>query len=186
MKTLNFYYIDLKYIRDLSSIDDNIMSISPQRGKQNRPFVGVIVLLNGRKYCIPLTSPKDKFRSMKSQVDFIKIFDEGQRDDTGNYKLIGVLNINNMIPVSEMFIRKVDLEVREKDKSEIRLHKQLMQKQIKWCREHAKTIENRANKVYDMVVNHPERNQNLVKRSSMFEKLEEELDKLETKKKPKK
>ena len=38
MKELNFYYIDLKYIRDLSNADDNIMSISPQRGKQNRPY----------------------------------------------------------------------------------------------------------------------------------------------------
>lgn len=36
MKELNFYYIDLKYIRNLSNVDDNVMSISPQRGKQNR------------------------------------------------------------------------------------------------------------------------------------------------------
>ena len=48
MKVLNFYYIDLKYIRDLSNVDDNVLSISPQRGKQNRPFVGVLLLLNGK------------------------------------------------------------------------------------------------------------------------------------------
>ena len=69
MKVLNFYYIDLKYIRDLSNVDDNVLSISPQRGKQNRPFVGVLLLLNGRKYCIPLTSPKEKFKSMKSLLE---------------------------------------------------------------------------------------------------------------------
>ena len=46
MKKLNLYNIDLKYIRDLSSIDDNIMSISLQRGKQNRPFVGVLNMNN--------------------------------------------------------------------------------------------------------------------------------------------
>lgn len=50
MKKLDLYYIDLKYIRDLSHTDDNVMSISPQRGKQNRPFVGVVVLMNGRNY----------------------------------------------------------------------------------------------------------------------------------------
>lgn len=66
MKKLDLYYIDLKYIRDLSHTDDNVMSISPQRGKQNRPFVGVVVLMNGRNYCIPLTSPKDKFKNKKS------------------------------------------------------------------------------------------------------------------------
>ena len=86
------------------------MSISPQRGKQNSPFVGVVVLMNGRKYCIPLTSPKDKFKNKKSQVDFIKVFDEERRDENGQFKLIGVLNINNMIPVDDiMFFRELKL-----------------------------------------------------------------------------
>ena len=138
MKKLDLYYIDLKYIRDLSHTDDNVMSISPQRGKQNRPFVGVVVLMNGRKYCIPLTSPKDKFKNKKSQVDFIKVFDEERRDENGQFKLIGVLNINNMIPVDDRYIKKVNLAVLSNDKP----------------RNHIDTIENRANKVYDMVVNH--------------------------------
>ena len=181
MKKLDFYYIDLKYIRDLAKVDDNVMSISPQRGKQNRPFAGVVILMNGRKYCIPLTSPKAKFKNKKSQVDFIKILDENMKEDDGKFKLIGVLNINNMIPVDETFIKKVDLVIHDKDKPEVRIHKQLMQKQLKWCRDHVDTIENRANKVYDMVVNHPEKNRNLVKRSSHFDKLEIILDKLLTK-----
>ena len=46
MKELNFYYIDLKYIRNLSKVDDNVMSVSPQLDKQDRPFVGMILLLN--------------------------------------------------------------------------------------------------------------------------------------------
>lgn len=178
MKKLDLYYIDLKYIRDLSHTDDNVMSISPQRGKQNRPFVGVVVLMNGRKYCIPLTSPKDKFKNKKSQVDFIKVFDEERRDENGQFKLIGVLNINNMIPVDDRYIKKVNLAVLSNDKPDIAAKKRLMQKQIKWCRSHIDTIENRANKVYDMVVNHPDKNHNLVKRSSKFDKLETLLDKL--------
>ena len=178
MKKLDLYYIDLKYIRDLSHADDNVMSISPQRGKQNRPFVGVVVLMNDRKYCIPLTSPKDKFKNKKSQVDFIKVFDEDRRDTNSQFKLIGVLNINNMIPVDERYIKKVDLALHDADKPDIRAQKQLMQKQIKWCRDHIDTIENRVNKVYDMVVNHPDKNRNLVKRSSKFAKQETLLDKL--------
>ncbi|MCR4687033.1 MAG: type III toxin-antitoxin system ToxN/AbiQ family toxin [Lachnospiraceae bacterium] len=178
MKKLDLYYIDLKYIRDLSRVDDNVMSISPQRGKQNRPFVGVVVLINGRNYCVPLTSPKDKFKNKRSQVDFIKIFDENRRDANGQYKLIGVLNINNMIPVNGYFIKKVDIAVKGDDKPDIVAKKRLMQKQIKWCRKHVDTIENRANKVYDMVINHPDKNQNLVKRSSKFYELEKMLDKI--------
>ena len=182
MKVIDFYYIDLKYIRDLSKVDDNVMSISPQRGKQKRPFVGVIVLLNGRRYCIPLTSPKFKFKTMKCQVDLLKIFDESKKDDNGAPKLIGVLNINNMIPVDEPFISKVDLTIHDNDRSNIKVHKQLMQKQLRWCRAHVDTIENRANKVYDMVVNHPDKNCKLVRRSSKFIKLEIIADKLEKKK----
>ena len=78
MDKLDLYYIDLKYIRKLANADSNVMSVSPQRGKAGRPFVGVVVLVNDRKYCIPLTSPKEKFLNKKSQVDFIKIFDDFQ------------------------------------------------------------------------------------------------------------
>ena len=87
MEKLDLYYIDLKYIRNLSNADDNVMSISPQRGKENRPFVGVIVLVNGMEYCIPLTSPQDKFKTKKSQIDFIKIFDESRRDENNQLSL---------------------------------------------------------------------------------------------------
>lgn len=177
LKKLNFYYIDLKYIRDLSNADDNVMSISPQRGKENRPFVGVVVLLNGRHYCIPLTSPKPKFQNKKSQVDFIKIFDDSKKNEDGTSKLIGVLNINNMIPVIDSVIQKVDLTIHKNDVIEIKNHKELMQKQLKWCRDHADTIENRANKVYDLVTNKPDKNRNLVKRSSKFAELEKIADK---------
>jgi len=175
MEKLDLYYIDLKYIRNLSNADDNVMSISPQRGKENRPFVGVIVLVNGAEYCIPLTSPKDKFRSKKSQIDFIKIFDEGKRDDNNQFKLIGVLNINNMIPVAEAVITKVDLTIHKNDSPEVKRSKVLMQKQLAWCRDNVDVITNRAQKVYDLVVNTPEKNKNLTKRSSKFKALEAEL-----------
>ena len=117
---------------------------------------------------------------MKSQVDFLKIFEESKKGDN---KLIGVLNINNMIPVDESVIRKVDMTIHDKDNGEVKAHKRLMQKQLKWCREHVDTIENRANKVYDKVVNNPEKNINLVRRSSKFSKLELVADKMKTKKK---
>lgn len=44
------YHVNLKYIRNLSHVDDNVMLISPQIGKENRLFVGVILLLNSMIY----------------------------------------------------------------------------------------------------------------------------------------
>ena len=174
MDLLDFYHIDLKYVRDLAKRDGNVLSVSPQRGKESRPFLGVVVLISGHKYCIPLTSPKEKFRR-KSAVDFIKIFDNKQRDSQGQQKLIGVLNINNMIPVKDDLIHKVDIRIHKKDRPEIRRKKHLMQNQLRWCRDNSKTIVSRANKVYGLVVNQSEKNRNLVRRSVDFEKAEQFL-----------
>lgn len=178
---LDFYLVDLKYIRSLSKIDDNVLSISPQRGKQNRPFVGIITVVNGRGYCVPLTSPKDKFKNRKSQIDFIKIFDPDNKENDGNPKLIGVLNINNMIPVTSDVIKKIDLTINQSDDLQTRSYKHLQQKQLNWCRKNVNVIENRVNKVYDLVVNHPEKNRNLTKRTSKLKKLEEILDAIKKK-----
>lgn len=45
-KRLSIYQIDMKYIRDLAKVDDKVMSISPQENKENRPFVGIVIIMN--------------------------------------------------------------------------------------------------------------------------------------------
>lgn len=77
---LKLYYVNLKYIRNLHSVDTHVPSISPQIGKQNRPFLGVVVMVNGSKYCIPLSSNSVKknkdFDSMRENITFRKIRDK--------------------------------------------------------------------------------------------------------------
>ncbi len=36
------YKVDMKYIRNLHNIDDKVLSVSPQTGKDNRVFVGIV------------------------------------------------------------------------------------------------------------------------------------------------
>ena len=57
---LEVYRIDMKYIRNLHNIDDRVLSVSPQIGKDERPFLGVIIVCNTHKYCVPLSKPKKK------------------------------------------------------------------------------------------------------------------------------
>ena len=38
---LSLYYIDLKYIRELHKIDEHVQSVSPQKGKARKPFLGL-------------------------------------------------------------------------------------------------------------------------------------------------
>lgn len=177
MEKLNLYYIDMKYVRNLSHVDDHVMSVSPQRQKQSRPFVGVVVMLNGRSYCIPLSSPKAKFEKMKSQLDLFKILDDRHKNSNGAPKLLGVLNINNMIPVDKAVIKEVDLRVSPKDDRETQRYKELMQMQIKFCRQNADVILSRARKVYDLVMLTPEKNRNLTRRCLNFAALESVLEK---------
>lgn len=176
MELLNLYSIDIKYIRDLTKADQHVMSVSPQIGKETRPFVGIVIVMNNKQYCIPITSPKPKFEN-KSQVDFVKIFDEHSKNSKGAPKVIGILNINNMIPVSENVINKINLSYSPNDDYNTRLRKDLMQKEIRWCRKNIETIHNRANKVYKLVTETPEKNRRLTARCLNFLKLEKVLEK---------
>jgi protein AbiQ len=38
------YKVDMKYIRDLHRIDDKVLSVSPQTGKENRVFIGIVMV----------------------------------------------------------------------------------------------------------------------------------------------
>lgn len=55
-KRFKLYYVNKKYIRNLHNVDDNVPSVSPQAGKQSRSFLGIVTIVNGSRFCIPLTS----------------------------------------------------------------------------------------------------------------------------------
>ena len=53
---LSLYSVNMKLIRNMHNQgDDRVFSVSPQTGKDNRPFVGLVVILDNRQYCIPLS-----------------------------------------------------------------------------------------------------------------------------------
>ncbi|MCM1463282.1 MAG: type III toxin-antitoxin system ToxN/AbiQ family toxin [Bacteroides sp.] len=161
----------MKYIRNLSNVDDNVLSVSPQIGKENRPFVGVLLICGKKEYCVPLSSPKPKHEKMKNDKDFSKILD---RDG----KLIGVLNFNMMIPVDKRFIKLAHLDASKSDTDQIAEYKQLMRDQLAWCNANIDTIVRKANKLYELVTLTPEKSRNLTRRCCDFKKLEAVLDKM--------
>ena len=111
------YKVDIKYIRNLHNIDDKVFSVSPQAGKDNRVFVGIVIICGAHKYCIPLSSPKEKHKKMKNSMDFSKIEVNG--------KLLGVLNFNLMIPIEEEQLQLVDTTIFKRDKENIKYYKRL-------------------------------------------------------------
>ena len=142
---LYLYTVDMKLIRNYHNQgDEHVFSVSPQRGKDNRPFVGVVVICNEKQYCIPLSSPKEKHQTKKNDLDFHRILDaEG--------KLIGALDFNNMIPVREDVIRKINVKVHSTDAPALKHYKNLVVDQIAFCQQNQEIIVVKANKLYRMV-----------------------------------
>lgn len=178
MKELNIYDVDLKYVRDLHKADSDVMSQSPQIAKDNRRYIGIIIMLNGQKYCIPLSSGnKDKYQKKSKNIDLLKIPDPQRKNENGAPKTLAVLNINNMIPVDNSVISKVNLKILQNDSIEMRQRKGLLQKELRWCRDNYDTIERRARKVYSLVADTPDKDKNLTRRCCDFKKLEAVLEK---------
>ena len=67
--------------------------------KEKRPFVGIILKINNINYFAPLSSPKEKHKKMKNNIDFLKI--NNGRD--------GVINLNNMIQIPYQYYYKIDI-----------------------------------------------------------------------------
>ena len=150
MKTrFKLYDVNKKYIRNLHKIDDNVPSVSPQIGKQERPFLGIVVLINGSKFCIPLSSnsikKSAKFENMRENITFRRICDKEGR-------VLAGLNINNMIPVQEEYLTEIDLRIYLSDSVEIKRWKRLCVKELDWCQSHQNEIERLANELYRMYI----------------------------------
>lgn len=144
-KRLNLYNVNMKYIRNLHNQgDDRVFSVSPQVSKDSRPFVGIVIICENRQYCIPLSSPKEKHKTMKNGLDFHRILD-------ADGKLIGVLDLNNMIPVREDVLREVDLKIHPNDSRDMKYYKNLMIDQLNFCRQNQDILIKKAEKLYKMV-----------------------------------
>lgn len=126
-------------------MDKHVPSVSPQIGKQNRPFLGVVVMVNGAKYCIPLSSnsikKSKKLDSIRENITLRKI-----RDKDG--KLLAVLNLNNMIPVRDEYITPIDLRIKNSDSVSIKQWKKLCAKELNWCQANNSEIERLANELH--------------------------------------
>jgi protein AbiQ len=170
--TFDVYWIDMKYIRNLHNIDDRIFSVSPQAGKEERPFLGIILICNDHKYCIPLSKPKKKHKAMRNSIDFKKIEVDGE--------LIGVLNFNLMIPVEDAQLNKIDTTLRKHDNADTKRRKECLIKELKWCNEHERDLVNTARVLYQKY--NSEDSFSARKQCIDFKRMEKECEKYNNKK----
>lgn len=89
--------------------------------KELRPFIGALFKVNNCEYFAPLSSPKPKHKVLKNSIDMIRIIE-------GVY---GVINFNNMIPVTKNNYSIIDLSKDNKDNISI-YRLELLKNQLRW------------------------------------------------------
>ena len=73
MESIKIYEIDAAYIDYLVPYAPHLFH-NRQKGQQNeRKYIGVVLSINGFDYFAPLSSFKEKHKSMKESIDFIKV-----------------------------------------------------------------------------------------------------------------
>lgn len=129
--------------------------------KELRPFIGILFTIDSLMYFAPLSSPKPKHLKLKSKLDFLKI-------DNGK---LGAINFNNMLPVTENNIIKLDLNKECLTEPEKKYTK-LLKEQLFWLNRNHDKLYGRSKKLYDKFMDGT-LNENIAKRCCNFKLLEE-------------
>ncbi|MDD6834069.1 MAG: type III toxin-antitoxin system ToxN/AbiQ family toxin [Solobacterium sp.] len=131
---LSIYNVDGHYLSYLHKIDRRVPEEHDESQFQ-RPFIGLVLMVSGVKYVIPLSSPKKKHLRMNNTSDFTKI-------DGGK---LGAINFNNMFPVPKgvNVLRRLDLSVPAGSSDDAVSYINLLHDQDAWINR----LENR-NKIY--------------------------------------
>ncbi len=96
---LNFYIIDDNYIWYLSQFDKHIAYNKDEK----RPYIGVVIIVDGHYYFAPLFSPKQKHKTYKDNLTFFKIVNDKTKSD------LGIIRFSDMIPVPQESVYLVDI-----------------------------------------------------------------------------
>ena len=94
MEKLHWYIVDKKYIEYLKNFDDKIQNVDYKLNL--KPFIGIVIKINNFDYYVPISSPKPKHYKMKDGIDFIRVKHQN--------RILGVLNLNNMIPILDKYV----------------------------------------------------------------------------------
>lgn len=134
---MKLYTVTDAYIAYLKGIDSKVLN----NYGGIRPYVGIIIEIGGHKYLAPLTSYKAKQEKLNNNLP--TIFKVHEKGDPSNK--LGLIQLNNMIPVLESEIILIDLPAQEEK------YKKLLEFQIAYIKSEQDTLKKRAEKLYELV-----------------------------------
>ena len=131
MGRLKFYNIDDQYIEYLYQFDKKV----PYNKNSKRPYIGIILEINGITYFASMFSPKQQHSKYKANVTHVRIGEN-----------LGMIKLNNMIPVNKENLKYIDFkEIQDKK------YKLLLIQQNNFIQLNTEKIRNMADKLYKFV-----------------------------------
>lgn len=171
---LKWYIVDNKYVNYLRKYDNKVERID--YNKRIKPYIGIVLNIKEYNYYIPISSVKEKHYKIAEDMDFIKLIQ--------NNKILGVLNINNMIPILNENIKELvynDLEkyIQFNCEKEKKQYIALLSLELKLINNKMNKIRKSAYKIYYEKIKNPD--SRISKRCCNFKLLEEKCKLYESK-----
>lgn len=163
---LKWYIADKEYVNYLRQFDEKVENID--YNTKLKPYIGILIAINEFNYYVPISSAKEKHYKIREGMDFIKVM----QDD----KIIGVLNLNNMIPISDENVKVLNYKDIEKYRDfgsdkEKTLYISFLSFELNLINDKMEKIKKSAMKLYNEKNNNPI--SNVSKRCCNFKLLEE-------------
>jgi protein AbiQ len=123
---LTFINIDQNYLKKLHDVCSEVYY--KESGYESKPYIGILVNNNGKKYVIPLSSAEEG--------DKVK-------------HILSVMDIKKMIPIIEGTYSRVNINPDNNDTDEVKKYKDLLNKEYVFCLKIIPEVIGKANKMYD-------------------------------------
>lgn len=155
-----FINIDQNYLRKLHDACSEVY-YKPS-GYENKPYIGILINKNDRKYAIPLSSAKEKHKTWKNVgKECYLIYETAKKSGMGqgdiwvaseedNVKhILSVIDIKKMIPIVDGAYSRVNINPGDSDTDDIKKYKDLLNKEYSFCLKVINEVIGKANKLYD-------------------------------------
>ncbi len=152
---LGLYNVDTEYLRYLKSIDSEVQ-FTEDKDYSQKPFLGIIIVIDSYSYFIPLTSAKPRHAKWKNVglahyliYEQVKKTELRKKDifksisDTDALKIFAALEIKKMIPVkNDLFQKIVFYSLHDKRYAD------LLEKEYRFCQKVQDGILTRVRQIY--------------------------------------
>lgn len=163
---LKWYIANKEYVNYLRQFDEKVENID--YNTKLKPYIGILITINEFNYYVPISSAKEKHYKIREGMDFIKLIQDS--------KIIGVLNLNNMIPISDENVKVLKYKeienYRDFDSYKQRtLYISFLSFELNLINDKMEKIKKSAMKLYNERINNP--TSNVSKRCCNFKLLEQ-------------